>query len=159
MELSGDFALTWSLPDDLVLPAPFRELFAGALSWNLHRLPEIDRSVRQWIRVVFPDPEGAYDGVWHDKLGFHEVGNGDFLAIDVAPSVHDGPVVYLSHDDGQGHGYYLGSSFIDAVDRMSRVGCVGAEDWQWLPFTQSSTSGIDPDGENGRLWRECFGLA
>jgi hypothetical protein len=40
------------------------------------------------------------------------------------------PVVFLSHDGGEGHGDWLGRDFEDYVDRLGRLGCIGAEDWQ-----------------------------
>ncbi len=68
-----------------------------------------------------------YNVVWHGKLAFHDVPSGDQLAFDLnEPS---NPVVYLSHDDGEGHGYRLGNDFIDFVERWSMVGCTGPEDW------------------------------
>ena len=67
-------------------------------------------------------------------------------------------MVYLSHDDGEGHGFRLGDNFADFIDRWTLLGCPGAEDWQMLPFIHSSTSGIDPWCENARRWRQCSGL-
>lgn len=49
-----------------------------------------------------------YDKVWYRKLPFLEVGKGDFVAIDIGSDDAE-PVVYLSHDDGEGHGYILGT--------------------------------------------------
>ena len=98
----------------------------------------------------------SYDAVWHDVLGFHEVANGDLLAFDLTIPSH--PVVYLSHDDGDGHGYQLGANFADFIDRLTRLGCIGSEDWQMMPFLASPTSLLGPDCENARLWRDIFGL-
>jgi hypothetical protein len=154
---AGHFQLTWFLPNDAVPPEPF-EIWSGSLGWDLARLPALGAEVAGWARDAAPDRENAYHRVWHGKLGFHEVGNGDYLALDTEALDADGPVLYLSHDGGDGHGHVLGSNFIDTVDRLIRVGCVGAEDVQWLPFTSSRSGGIEPDGENGRIWREWFGL-
>ncbi len=104
----------------------------------------------------FPNIHDPYDCVWHDKLGIHVVANGDVLALDLQQN--PAPLVYLSHDDGQGHGYVLGREFEDAMDRWMPLGCVGPEDWQWLPFVTSRDSGIEPDGENAIRWREWFGI-
>lgn len=39
------------------------------------------------------------------KLGFMNVPNGDVIAFDMKESEINPSVVYLSHDDGEGHGY------------------------------------------------------
>ena len=43
-------------------------------------------------------------------------------------------------------------------DDWTRVACVGAEDWQWLPFCSGKTEGIEPNGSNAVLWRRTMGL-
>lgn len=106
---------------------------------------------------VFPDVNNEYDSVWHNKLGLMEVGNGDYIAFDLSVP-NDPPVVYLSHDDGEGHGYILGKNFIDFMNRWTRIGCVGCEDWQLLPFIEGAESGILPDCENAIKWREYLGV-
>src|SRR5262249_9542796 len=133
-----------------------RGIFGGECSWSLTRLAEIEQGRKGWIECCFPNIEDEYDRVWHNKLAFLEVGNGDMLALDLSlPSV---PVVYMSHDDGEGHGYRLGADFTDFITRWTLLGCPGAEDWQMLPFISSPTSLLAPDCENARLWRSIFGL-
>jgi SMI1 / KNR4 family (SUKH-1) len=155
LRFSRALEINWFLPDNMKPALPL-QIFCGMLSWDLHKLVELNRELQSWVDNVFPDPGNKYDRVWHDKLAFHNVGNGDYLAFE--RGAPDSPVVYLSHDDGQGHGYLLGPTFFDAIDRLTIVGCAGAEDWQWLPFTSSPTSGLEPDGDNARKWRDWFGL-
>jgi len=95
--------------------------------------------------------------VWHDKLAFAEVGNGDLLAFDTAVS-DDGPIVYLSHDDGDGHGKRMADNFVDLMERWSPLGCPGSEDWQWIPFCDTSSGLIDPNGPNADRWRQWLGI-
>ncbi len=154
-EFSAHFEISWFLPEAIEVPQPF-QIFCGTLSWSLPNLVAIQAGMKGWIERVFPNPDDPYDRIWHGKLGFHEVGNGDYLALDI--SLADGAVTYLSHDAGQGHGYVLGSNFIDTIERLSLLGCVGAEDWQWLPFTSSPTGGLEPNGKQANRWREWFGL-
>jgi hypothetical protein len=104
-------------------------------------------------RAGLPDPDDPYDRVWHGKYPLLRVPNGDLVAVDA-----DGQVVYLSHDDGEGHGYVLGQDVFDFLERWTALGCPGPEDWQWLPFTSGSDQGLDPEGENGRSWRAWFGI-
>ena len=68
-------------------------------------------SRREWVEKCFPDPDSAYDAVWHSKLAVIPVRNGDYIGIDLRDG-HYGEVVYLSHDDGSGHGYVLGADSI-----------------------------------------------
>lgn len=42
------------------------------------------------------------------------MGNGDYLAFDLNHS-NDAPIVYLSHDDGDGHGYKIANNFIEFI--------------------------------------------
>ena len=101
VEFSAEVSFSWFLPEDHDLPGPFHGIFGGGCSWSLARLPAIQKSVIGWVSEIFPNQNSTYDRVWHDKLGFHEVGNGDFLALDLAPE-SAGAVVYLSHDSGAG---------------------------------------------------------
>jgi hypothetical protein len=70
----------------------------------------------------------------------------------------DSPIVYLSHDGGEGHGYRLANNFIEFIDRWSRLGFVGCEDWQWMPFTTGPENGLLPDGEAAQRFRAWLGL-
>ncbi len=82
-----------------------------------------------------------------------EVGNGDLLAFNEKEQV-----IYLSHDDGDGHGYVLANSFNELLDNWSKLGCPGAEDWQWIPFTNEMKTPIDPDCKNVIKWKSLIGI-
>jgi hypothetical protein len=154
---SARVCIAWQLPKGARPPKPL-DIFSGELSWDLERLPALREEYRQWLIESFNDPQDPYDAVWHDKFPFMPVGNGDYLAIDVA-SPENEEVVYLSHDDGEGHGYRLGESFADYIDRCTRLGCAGPEDWQWLPFTSDARSYLLPDCEKARAWRAWMKLS
>ncbi|MCK6455280.1 MAG: SMI1/KNR4 family protein [Phycisphaerae bacterium] len=147
----------WFAPDDVKFPDPFCSNFSGQLKWSLEDLPDYEEARAELIESVFPSVDDPYDVVWHDKLAFAPVGNGDYLAIDLSPA-HYEQVVYLSHDDGEGHGYVLANDFADLLRRWTPLACPGAEDWQWLPFTRDGESGIDPACENARIWQRLLGL-
>ncbi|OQP57933.1 hypothetical protein A3860_39750 [Niastella vici] len=110
-----------------------------------------------WVKEVFPDPENDYNKVWHNKFVFQEVGNGDYISIDLSPDKY-GKIIYLSHDDGEGHGYVMADSFSELLSNWAQLGFVGGEDWQWLPFCKDKTSGIDPSCSNALLWQHTIGL-
>lgn len=157
LSISAHVEFRWFAPDDVRFAPPFKSNFSGDLHWSVDFTSQFEHDRRSWVDEVFPDPSDPYDAVWHSKLAFAEVGNGDLLALDVAAGA-SGAVVYLSHDDGEGHGYTLASDFADLLRRWTPLACTGAEDWQWLPFTASPTSGIDPNSANGLLWQDTLGL-
>lgn len=86
------------------------------------------------------------------------VGNGDVIALDIALDKDNPPVVYLSHDDGEGHGYILGKTFNQYLENLLLVGGCGNEDWQMLPFCPNKESGIDPECQNAKMYREIIKL-
>lgn len=147
----------WQLPDGNEPPEPFGEIFSGQLDFNLHRLPGIQSDYKGWVENCFSDPDNSYDRVWQNKFAFLKVPNGDMVAIDLNEKENQ-RVVYLSHDDGEGHGYKLGNDADDFIDRFLRIGCPGLEDWQWLPFVTDSGSGILPACDNAVQWRQWFKL-
>lgn len=156
-EFSGNFSLRWFLPDNMEQPNEFKDIFCGTPHWSLERLSQFEEDRMGWIENVFPNPEDEYDMVWHNKLAFCEVGNGDYLAFDMNNS-EDAPIVYISHDDGEGHGYKMANNFVEFIDNWSKLAFVGCEDWQWLPFTTSPESGIMAEGEAAKRFRDWLGL-
>jgi hypothetical protein len=157
LSVSRHVEFRWFTPDDVRFAPPFHENFSGDLHWSLKFTRQSEQQRRSWVEEVFPDPSNPYDAVWHNKLAFAAIGNGDLLALDLAAATA-GAIVYLSHEDGEGHGFTLASDFADLVRRWVPLACPGGEDWQWLPFTSSPRSGIDPDSPNGLLWQEILGL-
>ena len=155
LTLSSQCEFKWFLPDNFILPQELRQIFGGQLHWGTEFIVQFNQEKDGWIREVFPDASNEYDKVWHDKFVFQEVGNGDFISIDLTPGSY-GRIIYLSHDDGEGHGFTMANSFSELLHNWSQLGCVGAEDWQWLPFCESKTSGISPFCENAKLWNKII---
>ncbi|WP_422660593.1 SMI1/KNR4 family protein [Paenibacillus sp. EC2-1] len=157
LNFSAEFSFRWYLPDNFELPYEYRGVFSGRVYWNLNKIVELDEERRGWIDHVFPDPEDNYDKVWHQKLAFLEVGNGDYFAFDLSKQT-EYPIVYLSHDDGNGHGYTLGHNFIAFIDNWSRIGFAGPEDWQWIPFVLTRESGIVPESDLAHELRDFLDI-
>nr|WP_240440594.1 SMI1/KNR4 family protein [Bacillus cereus] len=157
LEFSGNFSLRWFLPDDVELPNELTDIFCGTPHWSLESLSRFEKERKDLVDEFFSNLDDEYDVVWHNKLAFCEVGNGDYLAFDMKDDI-DAPIIYLSHDDGEGHGYKIANNFIEFIENWSRVAFVGCEDWQWLPFTTSFESGINPDDEPAKKFRNCLGL-
>jgi hypothetical protein len=158
MNFSAGVNFTWYLPDDLELPMGMEGISSGTCSWDIDKLVEIEEDRKSWIENCFSNEKDHYDQLWHNKLAFMEVANGDLIAFDLKDYPKKAPVVYLSHDDGEGHGCILGNDFIDFIDKWTLLGCVGPEDWQMTPFIDSPETGLDPDGQNARVWREILGV-
>jgi cell wall assembly regulator SMI1 len=157
LTVSSHCEFKWFLPDNFSLPDQLRQIFCGELHWGTDFILQFNESKDGWIKEAFPNIENVYDKVWHNKFVFQEVGNGDYISIDMA-SENLGKVIYLSHDDGEGHGFVMANSFYDLLRNWTKLGCVGGEDWQWLPFCKDKTSGIDPDCDNAKLWYKTIGL-
>lgn len=157
LTVSRHVEFRWFLPDEFALPDPLRGVFSGELHWGLEWIVPFNLSKDRWISKAFPNAEDPYDKVWHQKFVFQEVGNGDYLSIDLAPDTY-GKIIYLSHDDGEGHGYVMAQSFSELLVSWTTLGCVGAEDWQWLPFYVNATDGIDPNCPNALLWKQTIGI-
>lgn len=143
----------WHFADAIEPPHEFREIFAGECMWSLDRVVDEVEDYQQWVAEAFPDSDDPYCAVWHGKYPLLHVANDDRIALDP-----DGRIVYLSHDDGEGHGYVLGQDPFDFLDAWTRLGCPGPEDWQWLPFVAAGGKGLDPDSEPGIAWRAWFGI-
>lgn len=150
--VSAHVEFQWFAPPVRSFPEPFSHHRSGGLHWSLAKLREFHQDKANWINIVFKDPHDEYDRVWHNKLVFQAVGNGDYLAIDLDPRSL-GQIVYLSHDDGWGHGYVMAESFLDLIKRWVPLACVGAESWHWHLFTNSELTPIDPTSETANNWR------
>lgn len=165
LDFSAEVEVFWSLPDDVSwsLPETYWQIFSGECNWSLSRMTKIASEYEEWLEVVgVNDPYvrlwyGKPYRLWHGKMAFAQAGNGDDIAFDIEHS-QDAPVVYLSHNGGEGHGYCLGNDFIDFIERHSLLGCAGYDHVQMMPFLPDATSGLDTHGENARKWREWFGL-
>jgi cell wall assembly regulator SMI1 len=157
LNLSSHCEFKWFLPDDFTLPDQLSQIFCGEIHWSLDLIIEFNKSKDEWINQAFPNIEDEYDKVWHNKFVFQEVGNGDYISIDLSADNY-GKIIYLSHDDGEGHGFFMANSFTELLTNWTKIGCVGGEDWQWLPFCKDKTSGIDPNCENAILWNETIGV-
>lgn len=157
LEFSSNFSFKWFLQEDMKLPYEFRNIFSGRIKWDLHSLPQLKDEIEHWKEWVYPDEADEDDLIWHNKLAFCSVGNGDYLAFDLTDEA-DAPVIYLNHEKGEGHGYKLADNFVELLENWSRLAFVGEEDSQWLPFTEHSASGLIPDGETAKRFRDWLNI-
>lgn len=144
--------------DKIELPYELRELFSAYLLISMDEIINAEGSRKDWLENCFPNQDDPYDKVWHNKLGIMTVANGDVIALDIGINAENPPVIYLSHDDGDGHGAILGKTFNHFLEALLQVGCCGNEDWQMLPFCKDSQSGIDPSCNNAIKYRQIIGI-
>lgn len=147
LTVSRSIKFSWMLPEDCELPDEFDEIMSGELEYDIFAIPDNEKMRADWQRDVCPNADDSYDVIWHNKLGFHHVPNGDCLGFD-----EEGRVIYLSHEDGDGHGIVMASSFSELMRQWIPLGCPGPEDWLWLPFITDNESGIQSEGEFAKKW-------
>ena len=155
LENTAHLDFYWDINDitdegDISLPDKLVEIFRGQLLFGLDLLLDYEDDRTGWVKEVYPDYNNEYDRVWHNKMSFHQVGNGDYIAIELEPENY-GKVVYLSHDGSENHGLYIASNFKEFLMNYAAIGCIGGEDWQWEPF-YTAGKGIDPTSENAQAW-------
>ena len=142
--------------DEDFLPEKLAEIFCGKLLFGLDLLLDYEGDRQDWEGEVYPNSDKEYDRVWHNKMSFFQVGNGDYIAIELEPENY-GKVVYLSHDGSENHGLYIADNFKEFLMNYAAVGCTGGEDWQWEPF-YSKGKGIDPSSENALAWCKLLNI-
>lgn len=146
------------LSDEFELPDELDEIFSANFLISLEEIEDAENSRNGWVENCFTNEEDEYDSVWYHKLGFMNVPNGDVIAFDMKGDEENMPVVYLSHDDGEGHGYILGKDFDSYFEQLLLVGACGNEYWQMLPFCADAQSGIISDCDNAKEYRRIIGL-
>lgn len=111
------------------------------IALSLNGVYDAECSRKKWVEEVFFDTGDDYSKKWHNKFGIMSLINGDIIAMDLEKQVH--PIIYLSHDDGEGHGYILGRSFEEYLKSIVEIGGCGTEDEEFLQFCTDNISGID----------------
>ena len=151
----------WDIDDiideeEISLPDKLAEIFRGKLLFGLDLLLDYEEDRQDWEGEAYPKSDKEYDRVWHNKMSFFQVGNGDYITIELEPENY-GKVVYLSHDGSENHGLYIADNFKEFLMNYAAVGCTGGEDWQWEPF-YTAGKGIDPSSENALAWYKLLNI-
>ena len=161
LENTAHLEFWWDIDDiideeDISLPDKLAEIFRGKLLFGLDLLLDYEEDRQDWEGDAYPNSDKEYDRVWHNKMSFFQVGNGDYIAIELEPENY-GKVVYLSHDGSENHGLYIADNFKEFLMNYAAVGCTGGEDWQWEPF-YTKGKGIDPTSKNAKTWYKVLGI-
>ncbi len=161
LENTAHLEFWWDIDDiideeDISLPDKLAEIFRGKLLFGLDLLLDYEEDRQDWEGGAYPNSDKEYDRVWHNKMSFFQVGNGDYIAIELEPENY-GKVVYLSHDGSENHGLYIADNFKEFLMNYAAVGCTGGEDWQWEPF-YTKGKGIDPTSKNAQAWYKLLNI-
>ena len=161
LENTAHLEFGWDIDDiideeDISLPDKLAEIFRGKLLFGLDLLLDYEEDRQDWEGEVYPNSDKEYDRVWHNKMSFFQVGNGDYIAIELEPENY-GKVVYLSHDGSENHGLYIADNFKEFLMNYAAVGCTGGDDWQWEPF-YTKGKGIDSTSKNAKTWYKVLGI-
>ena len=161
LENTAHLEFWWDIDDiideeDISLPDKLAEIFRGKLLFGLDLLLDYEEDRQDWEGDAYPNSDKEYDRVWHNKMSFFQVGNGDYITIELEPENY-GKVVYLSHDGSENHGLYIADNFKEFLMNYAAVGCTGGEDWQWEPF-YTKGKGIDPTSKNAKTWYKVLGI-
>ena len=161
LENTAHLEFGWDIDDiideeDISLPDKLAEIFRGKLLFGLDLLLNYEEDRQDWEGDAYPNSDKEYDRVWHNKMSFFQVGNGDYIAIELEPENY-GKVVYLSHDGSENHGLYIADNFKEFLMNYAAVGCTGGEDWQWEPF-YTKGKGIDPTSKNAQAWYKLLNI-
>lgn len=159
LNVSSHLEFFWNLYREdeelLELPKELVEIFSGNLYFGIDTILSCEESRKGWIDICYPDYNNPYDKIFHNKLAFQKVSNGDLFAIDLEEGSY-GRIVYLSHDGSDMHGYVMANTFQEFLDEYTKIGCVGGEDWQWEAFTNNRATPIDGSCENAKKWLEIL---
>jgi hypothetical protein len=154
LEFSRRVDFFWALPQHVHAPEPISGVSFGGCSWDIGRLAGMYEDAR-WLASNAYVEDTPDQRLWQDKMPFHDIVSGDFIAIDVSSSEPQ-PIVYLSHELCFSHGYVLGTGFIDFMDRWTAIGC--PDDDIWPLFFPERRGYIDLDHPNIALWCDWFGI-
>ena len=161
LENTAHLEFGWDIDDiideeDISLPDKLAEIFCGKLLFGLDLLLDYEEDRQDWEGEVYPNSDKEYDRVWHNKMSFFRVGNGDYIAIELEPENY-GKVLYISHDGSENHGLYIADNFKEFLMNYAAVGCTGGDDWQWEPF-YTKGKGINPTSKNAKTWYKVLGI-
>ncbi len=158
-EYSSGIHFSWQMRGEKA-NGEYRGVFCGGgdgYLWNFESLEELYKDYISWVENCFPNIEDEYDKIWHNKIPFLHVPNGDFIVFDVVEPMETSPIIYLSHEGDDFHGSCLANSFIEFITKWTNIGCVGTEDWQLEVFYDVDNKTLKGEGliiDHWKQWLE-----
>lgn len=145
--LGKSLSFYYSFSEDTMIPSEYKEIYSGEINWNtdfLHNLNELADELME-------DGED-YGSTLRGKLEFSHAGNGDVYAFDMSVESDEKPVIYWDHEEDEIT--YIANSFIDYLFKITELGCIGSEKWQFEYFL--SDTGLDTTGPAAGMWKNWF---
>ncbi|RSD27067.1 SMI1/KNR4 family protein [Mesobacillus subterraneus] len=146
--LGKSLSFYYSFSDDTMIPNEFREVFSGEIQWDLDFLQNLDSLADDLM------DDGGYDygSTLRGKVEFAHSGNGDIYAFDMTVDTEEKPVIYWEHEEDTVT--YIADSFMDYLNKITDLNCVGSEKWQLEPFLNEK--GLDTEGPSAKRWKQWF---
>lgn len=123
----------WNIPYARV--APFE--LSGDLGWSIEN-------------IEFPDFGDDEQANQKRYLCFHRAGNGDELLLDLQSNPQRPMVFHWGHETDELR--LLAVSLTDFLHKVTELGCVGAEEWQYTPFIDNC--GLNLFGKPAEQWKQ-----
>lgn len=147
-QFSKSLHFYWSFSDETIVPNDFREIFSGSIHWNIDDLEDLTKVADEFLKQDGED--WAFN--LRNKIGFAHSGNGDIYAFDMNAHGEDKPVVYWEHEEDKVT--YLADSFIDFLEKITELHCIGDEIWQFEYFINEN--GLNTESELAVKWKTWF---
>ncbi|PGS48353.1 SMI1/KNR4 family protein [Bacillus sp. AFS041924] len=147
LNFSKSLSFYYSFSDDTMIPKEFSEIFSGEINWDISILQNLDSLADDLI-----DDGEEYGKNLRGKLEFTQAGNGDIYAFDMKAEGEEKPVIYWDHEEDTVT--YIADSFIDYLEKITELNCVGSEKWQIEYFL--SSSGIEVSSLEAQRWKQWF---
>lgn len=132
----------------------FEAVFCGGSDGILWDFFQLERMYKNYLDNCFLDSNDECDKIWHNKIPFLEVGNGDIIAFDAMEAGY--PVIFLSHDDSDFHGSHLADNFVEFITNWSNIGNVGTEDWILEIFYDSDNKKMMNESSIINEWKQAL---
>ncbi|PEJ56150.1 hypothetical protein CN692_18860 [Bacillus sp. AFS002410] len=147
LNFSKSLTFYYSFSDETQIPKEFSEIFSGEINWDITSLQNIDSLADELVE----DGE-EYGKNLRGKLEFSQAGNGDIYAFDMLSEGEEKPVIYWDHEEDTVT--YIADSFIDYLEKISELNCVGSEKWQIEYFL--NTRGLEVSSLKAQRWKQWF---
>lgn len=146
-DLGKSLSFYYSFSDDTMIPDEFREIFSGEIQWDIGHLQNLDSLADDLIE------DGVDYGVnLRGKLEFSHSGNGDIYAFDMSTEGEEKPVIYWNHEEDTITP--IANSFIEYLNKITELKCVGSEMWQFEPFLNEE--GLETENASAIRWKQWF---
>lgn len=141
------FSFSYNFSDNIIVPEEFAEIASGEVYWDSSNLTNLNQLADHLMEDGID-----YGYNLRNKLEFSHSCNGDIYAFDMAVEGEEKPVVYWDHEVDTIT--YLADSFIDYLEKITELNCIGSGKWQFEYFL--TEHGLDTSGVKAMNWKKWF---